>query len=303
MNYIKIISRKSKLALWQSEYVARKIKYFFPNIKTKIIKINTLGDNLLKSSLELIESKDLFIKELENKILNGHADIAVHSLKDIPYKIHRDLIIGAIIKRDNPYDAFISLKYTSIENLPYKSIIGTSSLRRKVQILSYRPDLKVLPIRGNVETRIKKMIDNKYDAIILSAAGLLRLNLKYYITKILPTSIMIPACGQGIIAIECLKKNKQVLSIIKKLEDYNTKLCCSLERKVTSYLNGDCKSPLGIFAEIKNNNFIVKNMVSNYHGTKIIKFNSYHNIKEKNIHINLSNKFKKYGASNLLKMY
>ena len=297
---LKIISRKSRLALWQSEYVAKKIKYFFPNIRVQIIKINTLGDNLLNNSLELIESKDLFIKELEHKILNREVDIAVHSLKDIPHKLHDDLTIGSIIKRDNPFDAFISLKYKSIEGLPYGSIIGTSSLRRKVQITSYRPDIRVLPIRGNVETRLKKMIQEKYDAIILSSAGLIRLNLKYYITKIMPISMMVPACGQGIIAIECLKKNQNILKVIQKLQDHETKICCSLERKVISLLNGDCKSPLGIFAKIKKNTFIINNMVSNYSGNKMFKFNSYYNIKEKNIAQNLSNKLNILGSQELL---
>ena len=133
MHNIKIISRKSRLAIWQSEYVAKKINLLFPKTKVEIITINTLGDNLLKSSLELIESKDLFIKELENKILNGDADIAVHSLKDMPNKLENRLVIGSILKRDNPFDAFISLKHSSIEELPYRSKVGTSSLRRKIQ--------------------------------------------------------------------------------------------------------------------------------------------------------------------------
>ena len=300
MKKIRIISRKSRLAIWQSEYVAKRIRLFFPRIKIEIIKINTLGDNLLKNSLELIESKDLFIKELENKILTDEADIAVHSLKDIPYRINNKLTIGSILKRDNPFDAFISLKYPSIESLPYRSVIGTSSLRRKIQLLNIRPDIRILPIRGNVETRLKKMINKQYDAIILSAAGLLRLNLKYYITKILPVNVMIPACGQGVIAIECLKSKHNILSIIKKLEDKNTQICCNLERNILSSLNGDCKSPLGIYACVKYNKIIVSNMISNYHGSHIIKFNSSYKGKSiKEITSNLQTKFKNLNTHNI----
>jgi len=296
---IRIISRKSRLAIWQSEYVANKIKYIYPHIKVEIIKINTLGDNLLKSSLELIESKDLFIKELENKILSNKVDIAVHSLKDIPYRLNNKLTIGAILKRDNPYDAFISLKYDSISNLPYKAIVGTSSLRRKIQILNIRPDIKILPIRGNVETRLKKMIDGKYSAIILSSAGLLRLNLKYYITKQLPISTMIPACGQGVIAIECLKKNKRIIDIIKKLEDSNTKICCDLERDILSSLEGDCKSPLGIYTFINKEKLFVNIMVSNYNGSRILKVRSHHNLIDyRNIKHFVKAKLKKLNTNN-----
>lgn len=280
MKKIRIISRKSRLAIWQSEFVAKKIKKLFPEIKTEIIKINTLGDNLLKNSLELIESKDLFIKELENKILKQEADIAVHSLKDIPHKINNDLVIGSILKRDNAFDAFISLKYKSIYSLPYKGIIGTSSLRRKIQLLKIRPDLKIFPIRGNVETRLKKMINKKYDGIILSSAGLLRLNLKYYITNILSPDKMVPACGQGVIAIECLKTNKEILNIVKKIEHKNTRICCELERKISSDLEGDCKSPLGIYIYIKNKKINIHSMISDYDGSNFIKFKTLYNLKD-----------------------
>ena len=302
MTKIRIISRKSRLAIWQTEYVAKKILSIFPNTKIEIIKINTLGDNLLKSSLELIESKDLFIKELESKLLNKTADIAVHSLKDIPHKINNALTIGSLLKRDNPFDAFISLKYPSIENLPYRAIVGTSSLRRKIQLLNIRPDIKILPIRGNVETRLKKMVNQQYDAIILSSAGLIRLNLKYYITKILPLNVMIPATGQGVIAVECLKSNNKILNIIRKLEDIETKICCLLEREILASLEGDCKSPLGIFSYIKNNKINVSNLISDYHGSKIVRLNYNYKLNNRQLIKKLINeKFNNLNINDILK--
>ena len=205
MPLIRIATRKSPLALWQAEHVASLLKAAHPDLQIELVKMITQGDKILDTPLAKIGGKGLFVKELEQGMLNGHADIAVHSMKDVPAQLPDGLEIGAILHREDPRDAFVSNNYQTIDELPQGAVVGTSSLRRQCQLLQKRPDLQIRSLRGNVNTRLKKLDDGDYDAIILAAAGLIRLGFEERINTAIPVNIMFSAIGQGAIGIECGK--------------------------------------------------------------------------------------------------
>jgi len=267
---ITIASRESLLAMWQAEHIKSKINQFYPDIKINIKGFKTQGDILLDQSLAAIGGKGLFIKELEQALLAKKADLAVHSMKDLPMDIPDEFQLTAITERGDPRDAFISNNFDSLDDMPKGSIIGTSSLRRQSQIKAKYPDLSIEPLRGNLQTRLKKLDEGQYDAIILAAAGLMRLGLENRIKKYLETEISIPAVGQGALGIEVLTGNEELNKMLLELNDDDTSRCVLAERVVSRSLAGSCTAPLGAYASISNNDFIIKGFVASPDGTQII---------------------------------
>jgi hydroxymethylbilane synthase len=253
---IKIATRKSPLALWQAEYVANSLTKYNKNISVDLIEISTEGDRLLGSSLSNFGGKGLFVKELENTLIEGSSDLAVHSAKDMPHELPDGLELGIICERGNPNDALVlpnskselSLT-TTIDQLKSGSVIGTSSLRRKCQILNYRSDLKFKTLRGNINTRLKKLDAGEYDAIILAAAGLERLGLEKRISSIIDRKILLPAVAQGALSVETRIGDKAVSALLNPLSDINSSLCVTAERAMSRYLDTGCQAPVAGFAE------------------------------------------------------
>jgi len=267
---ITIASRESPLAIWQAEHIKSKINQLHPDIKINIKGFKTQGDILLNQSLATIGGKGLFIKELEQALLAKKADLAVHSMKDLPMDIPDEFQLTAITERGDPRDAFISNNFNSLDDMPKGTIVGTSSLRRQSQIKATRPDLIIEPLRGNLQTRLKKLDEGQYSAIILAAAGLIRLGLEGRIKKYLETEISIPAVGQGALGIEVLSENEELIKMLLELNDDNTSRCVLAERVVSRSLAGSCTAPLGAYASISNNDFIIKGFVASPDGAQII---------------------------------
>ncbi|MDF1758604.1 MAG: hydroxymethylbilane synthase [Legionellaceae bacterium] len=253
-NKIRIATRKSPLALWQAEHVANRLKSLWPQLQTELIPMLTSGDNYLKDRLQTIGGKGLFMKELEIALVEDRADIAVHSMKDVPAVLPDGLKIDVICKRENPFDALVSQKYANLADFPDGSIIGTSSLRRQSQIQAFRPKLQIKTLRGNIHTRISKLENEDYDGIILAASGLIRMGFNSKISQEINSDIMLPACGQGALGIESRVGDSKLLDLIKPLNDTNSSLCIRTERYVNKILGGGCHSPIGIFCQITENN-------------------------------------------------
>jgi hydroxymethylbilane synthase len=268
---LRIITRESPLAMWQAEFVQNRLMNLFPNINITIMGITTQADQLLDASLENLGGKGAFVKELEIALLNGDADIAVHSMKDVVVDLPESLSIPVILKRTHPGDSFISNNCNSLNKLPMGSVVGTSSLRRECQLNSYRSDLIIRNIRGNVGTRLGKMDDGEYDALILATAGLTRLGLDERIRHELSQQIMMPAIGQGALGIEIRTDDADTLNCIKKLNDRETFLCVSAERMVNKCLNGGCHSPIAAHAVIENESISISALVGSADGKQIIQ--------------------------------
>ena len=251
-NNIRIITRNSKLAMWQANHVADRITEAYPNITTEVIGITTDGDRFLNTSLDKIGGKGLFIKELEHSLLKNEADIAVHSLKDLPANLNPNFTIAAVLEREDPSDALISNKYLSLEEMPEGSIIGTSSLRRSSILNKYYPKLQIKLLRGNIITRISKLDNNEYDGIILAASGIKRLGLQNRIKQYLNKDIFIPSIGQGALAVETLKNNQWLVGLLGQLTNTKTFIEVSCEREVGRVLEASCSVPIGAHATIDN---------------------------------------------------
>lgn len=260
-------TRGSELALWQTDFVKNTLAKQFPEIKfeTKIIK--TTGDKLLDVALAKIGDKGLFTKQIETALMNREIDLAVHSLKDLQTVQPEGLCIGAVSKRELPNDVLISRKYTSINNLPQNAKVATGSLRRKSQLLNYRPDLRVFEIRGNVPTRIAKFEDSDLDAIILAFAGVHRLNLDAHIAEIIPFNVMLPAVGQGAMAVEIRDTDAELREILKVLNDEETHSCITAERAFLRTLEGGCQVPIGANAVLHKDEIHLEGMVGNLDGS------------------------------------
>lgn len=267
---ITIASRESPLAMWQAEFIKSLIHEKHPTIEIAIKGFKTQGDILLDKSLATIGGKGLFIKELEYALLNREADLAVHSMKDIPMDIPEEFKLAAISKREDARDAFVSNKYAGLKDMPEGSVVGTSSLRRQSQIKSKYPHLTIEPLRGNLQTRLKKLDNDQYGAIILAAAGLIRLNLKERIKQFINPSESLPAVGQGALGIEILSDNNVMSDFLNPLNDEDTARCVLAERAVSRKLAGSCTVPLGAFATINNDRFLIKGFVSKPDGSQII---------------------------------
>lgn len=247
-NELVIGTRKSVLALWQAEYVAQRLREQYPGLTVELLPVSTRGDEILNRPLAEIGGKGLFIRELEELMREGRADMAVHSLKDMPAELPEDFTLAAVTDREDPRDAFVSLRYPGVEALPAGAKVGTSSLRRQSQLLHRRPDLVVESLRGNVQTRLRKLDEGQYDAVILAAAGLKRLGLGDRIASYLSTEDSIPAAGQGVMAVEVRKKDEETRQMLAFLHNARVASCIAAERAFLGCVGGDCKVPAGAFA-------------------------------------------------------
>ena len=269
MQKIKIGTRASRLALWQAEFVAAQLKKFFPALEVELVHVHTTGDKILDAPLAKIGGKGLFIKELELQLARGEIDLAVHSLKDVPTDLPAEFQIAAITRRAQPFDAFVSEKFSSFAELPEGSIVGTSSLRRAAQLLNRRPDLRIKNLRGNVETRLKKLDAGEFDAIILAAAGLERLGHATRIGELLPE--IIPAAGQGALAIEIRTGDKKISELVGKLNDTETFSATTIEREFLREVGGSCQVPVGVFAQVDDGQVNVRALISSIDGQRVVK--------------------------------
>lgn len=268
---IRIATRKSPLALWQANFVKQNLLLAHKDLTVELIPMVTQGDIILDSPLSKIGGKGLFVKQLEQAILNNEADIAVHSIKDIPAQFPEGLMLAAICQRDEVRDAFVANKYASLNDLPKGAIVGTSSLRRQCQLRSHFPHLIIKDLRGNVGTRLNKLDDEQYDAIILASVGLKRLSLEHRITQYIDTDLMLPAVGQGAIGIESRTDDKQILDIISVLDDKKSRVCIQAERAMNNALQGGCQVPIAGYCRLNNDELVLQGLVGRVDGSKIIK--------------------------------
>jgi hydroxymethylbilane synthase len=267
-NVLIIGTRGSELALWQANFVKKRLEQKSNNLKVEVKIISTKGDKILDTSLSKIGDKGLFTKELENELLNGSIDIAVHSLKDLPTKLPKGLILGAVTKRHAVEDVLIARKKgTKIRTLPENAIVATGSLRRSSQLFHLRPDIKMEELRGNVKTRINKFVESDWDAIILARAGIERLKLDKYVSSIIPIDEMLPAVGQGALGIELKKENKIALRFIKKLDHKPTSIAVRAERALLKKLEGGCQVPIGAYAKVTKIGLILEAFVGSMDGS------------------------------------
>jgi len=264
-------TRQSLLAMWQSNYIAGRLREEYPGCEVTLKKIVTKGDRILDVPLAKIGGKGLFTKEIEQELLDGTIDLAVHSLKDMPTVLPEGLCLTAITERANAGDAFVSKKYNSIEELPEGSVLGTSSLRRRAQLLARRPDLKIVDLRGNVDTRLKKLDEGQMDAIILAAAGLTRLGHADRIKEIIPQSYCLPAVGQGALAIECRTDNFKVRQMLDFLNDTATKQATDAERAFLGLLEGGCQVPIGVHAEVNEGRIAMEAVIASLDGSTVLR--------------------------------
>ena len=268
---LRIATRKSALALWQANHVQDLLKEAHPGIEIELVKIVTQGDRILDRPLSEIGGKGLFLKELERAMLDGEADLAVHSMKDVPAEMAEGLVLDAVLPRANPYDALVSRGGQMLADLPAGSRVGTSSLRRKSQLLALRPDLEVADLRGNVDTRLRKLDEGQYDAIILACAGLQRLGLGERITETLQQPDWLPASTQGIIGLQCRQDDSDTQSLIEPLADSDTMVVASAERAVARVLEATCQVPLAAHAVLESGTVRLKSIVSTTDGKESIR--------------------------------
>ena len=269
---ITIGTRASKLALWQAEYIAGEIEKQHPACHVELKTMTTKGDRILDAPLAKIGGKGLFTKELEQAMLAGEIDLAVHSLKDMPTEVPEGLVIGAITARLDPGDAFVSVRYKAIEELPQGARVGTSSLRRRAQLLAVRPDLTILDLRGNVNTRLAKLDAGEFDAIVLAAAGLKRLGLGERIRTILPRAMILPAVGQGALAVECRADDTRIRECIDFLRDPHMTAAATAERAFLRRVEGGCQIPVGVYAEVGEGNMLhIEAMIASVDGMRVCR--------------------------------
>jgi hydroxymethylbilane synthase len=267
---LRIATRKSPLALWQAEHVRARLQQAHPGLGVELVTMSTQGDRVLDSPLAKIGGKGLFVKELEQRMLAGDADIAVHSMKDVPADLPDGLEIGAILAREDPQDAFVSNRYASIDALPQGARVGTSSLRRQCQLRARRPDLEILDLRGNVGTRLGKLDAGDYDAIVLACAGLKRLGMAGRIAAVLAPEQMLPAVAQGVIGIECRSNDVWVAGLIDVLNDAETATRTLAERAMNARLAGGCQAPVAGFSELVEGVLELRGLVGRPDGSDII---------------------------------
>ena len=268
---ITIGTRKSLLALWQSNYIKSRLETQYPDCEVRLQKIVTKGDKILDVPLSKIGGKGLFTKEIETALLDGEVDLAVHSLKDMPTKLPDGLCLTAITERAVVGDAFVSNKYNRFADMLAGAVLGTSSLRRKAQLLAKRPDLDIRDLRGNVDTRLHKLDEGQYDAIILAAAGLTRLGYGDRIKETLPCDFCIPAVGQGALAIECRTDNKEVRAMLEFLNHPATKSCTDAERAFLGLVEGGCQVPIGVHAEVEDNRIHIVAIIASLDGSTLLR--------------------------------
>ena len=268
---LKIATRQSPLALWQANYVKDRLQQLYPDLTIELVPMVTKGDVILDSPLAKIGGKGLFVKELENALLTKEADIAVHSMKDVPMQFPEGLGLAVICQREDPRDAFVSHSYRTFAELPQGAVVGTSSLRRQCQLKALRPDLDIRSLRGNVGTRLSKLDNGDYDAIILASAGLIRLGLADRIASFIDVEQSLPAAGQGAVGIECRTDDMQVQALLAPLADAETTYCVRAERAMNNHLQGGCQVPIGGYAVLQQGQLYLRALVGNIDGSRIIR--------------------------------
>ncbi|HKK04663.1 MAG TPA: hydroxymethylbilane synthase [Gammaproteobacteria bacterium] len=268
---LRIATRKSPLALWQAEFVAARLRELHPDLAVELVKMSTQGDKILDTPLAKVGGKGLFVKELEQGLLDGTADIAVHSMKDVPVEFPDGLHLPVICPREDPRDAFVSNTIETFEALPPGARVGTSSLRRQCQLRALRPDLTILDLRGNVGTRLDKLDRGDYDAIILAAAGLKRLGLSERVREHLAPDVCLPAIGQGAVGIECRRNDPRVNGLLDPLNDRTTAIRVRAERAMNTRLHGGCQVPIAGYAEIEHGVILLKGLVGRPDGTEVVR--------------------------------
>ena len=271
MKTLKIATRQSPLALWQAEHIRARLEALHAGLTVELVTFVTQGDKILDTPLAKIGGKGLFVKELEAALLDGRADLAVHSMKDVPMALPEGLSLAVICEREDPLDAFVSNSYASFDALPQGAKVGTSSLRRKCQILKQRPDLEIIDLRGNVGTRLSKLDAGQYDAIILASAGLKRLGLQARIRHTLVPEISLPAVGQGALGLECRTDDQQVLDLILPLMHAETDACVRAERAFNAYLEGGCQVPIAGYATLTETGLTMEGRVGSVDGQTLLK--------------------------------
>ncbi len=267
---VRIATRKSPLAMWQAEFVKEQLQRQWPALAIELVAMITQGDKILDSPLAKIGGKGLFVKELELGLINGDADIAVHSMKDVPAQLPDGLCIDTILKRADPRDAFVSNQYKNLSALPQGARLGTSSLRRQCQVLRLRPDLQVVDLRGNVGTRLAKLDQGNFDAIVLASAGLIRLDLAERIADFIEPEVILPAIGQGAIGIQRRSDDARIAELVKALDDEISNQCVSAERAFNTKLHGGCQAPIGGYAISTENKIWLRGLVGEPDGSRII---------------------------------
>ena len=265
-----IASRESALAMWQAEHIRDRLRALYPQTSVEILGMTTQGDQILDVTLSKIGGKGLFVKELETALENGSADLAVHSLKDVPMNMPEGFVLAAIGEREDPHDAFVSNQYEDLAALPAGSVVGTSSLRRESQLRARFPHLKIEPLRGNVQTRLRKLDEGQYAAIILAAAGLKRLGLGDRIRAVISSEDSLPAVGQGALGIECRADRADVIALLQPLHHPDTAACVLAERAMSRRLAGSCQVPLGGFAEVVDGQLRMRGFVASPDGTRMV---------------------------------
>lgn len=267
---VRIATRKSALALWQAEFVKAELIRHHPDIQVVLVPMSTQGDKILDTPLAKIGGKGLFVKELETAMLDGRADIAVHSMKDVPVAFPDGLVLQTICQREDPRDAFVSNQFRSLNELPQGAVVGTSSLRRQCQLKALRPDLTVRDLRGNVNTRLAKLDNGEFAAIILASAGLIRLGFASRIASYLEPEQSLPANGQGAVGIECRSDDTVIQQLLAPLEHQSTRLCVLAERAMNRRLQGGCQVPIGAFATLNGEQLQLRGLVGSLDGSTIL---------------------------------
>ena len=266
-----IASRESMLAMWQAEHIKGRLKALYPDCEVEILGMTTRGDQILDRTLSKIGGKGLFIKELEQALQDGRADLAVHSIKDVPMELPEGFVLAAIGERASPFDAFVSNQYARLEDMPEGAIVGTSSLRREAQLRAKFPHLTIKPLRGNVQTRLSKLDNGDYDAVILAAAGLQRLGLDGRIREILSPADSLPAAGQGALGIEIAARRTDLADILRPLNHEETAACVTAERALARALGGSCQVPLAAYCVMEDGLLTLNGLVGHPDGSVIIE--------------------------------
>ncbi|NNH76918.1 hydroxymethylbilane synthase [Acinetobacter terrae] len=302
MKILKIATRQSPLALWQAEHIRARLEALHADLKVELVTFVTQGDKILDTPLAKIGGKGLFVKELEAALLDGRADLAVHSMKDVPMALPEGLSLPVICEREDPLDAFVSNTYHSFDELPQGAKVGTSSLRRKTQILKQRPDLNIIDLRGNVGTRLSKLDSGLYDAIILASAGLKRLGLVDRIRHTLQPEISLPAVGQGALGLECRATDQAVLDLILPLLHAETDICVRAERAFNAYLEGGCQVPIAGYAILNQGQLHIEGRVGSVDGLTLLKVELSGTPEQaEQLGVSLAQKLLEQGAGDLLK--
>lgn len=299
MKNIRIGTRDSQLAMWQAEWVQSQLTKLYPHLNFELVSMKTKGDKILDVPLSKIGDKGLFTKELEHGLLNDELDMAVHSLKDMPTLLPTGLIISAFCEREEPRDVFLSKNGVPIEELPSGAIIGTSSLRRKSQLKHYRPDLGFLDLRGNLQTRWRKLQESEMAGIVLAAAGVKRLGWEARITQILPEDIMLSAVGQGSIAVEIDEKRTDIAELLSRLNHTATAQAVRAERTLMRKLEGGCQVPIGALAQVVEGEILLRGMVASLDGVRLIKAEA-KGIDPETVGIEVANRLIDLGATEIL---